>query len=77
MNYPHLLAGLLLACGFTTAFASNNDIRYGVLCYHDVIDESAPVIKTKEEQEMTSEIQRTYYPQTITVKRLVAHFNWL
>ena len=77
MNYPHLLAGLLLACGFTTAFASNNDIRYGVLCYHDVIDESAPVIKTKEEQEMSSEIQRTYYPQTITVKRLVAHFNWL
>ncbi|WP_245822043.1 poly-beta-1,6-N-acetyl-D-glucosamine N-deacetylase PgaB [Actinobacillus succinogenes] len=37
----------------------------GVLCYHNVIDESVP---NKHQQ---------YFPQTISAQTLITHFNWL
>ncbi|MFC3873485.1 poly-beta-1,6-N-acetyl-D-glucosamine N-deacetylase PgaB [Neisseria musculi] len=76
MNCKRLFAGLLAGLIMLQA-AYAADVRYGVMCYHDVVDETAPVIKTKEEREMKGEIQRRYFPQTITVQRLAAHFNWL
>ncbi|WP_373745664.1 poly-beta-1,6-N-acetyl-D-glucosamine N-deacetylase PgaB [Neisseria dentiae] len=75
MNCKRLLAGLFAGLMLQTAHAA--DVRYGVMCYHDVIDESAPAVKTKEQQKMAGAIQRRYFPQTITVERLTAHFNWL
>ena len=65
-----LLAGTLLSSG---AFAAD---KYGVLTYHDVVDESKPhVIET--DQNYKGEILRQYYPQTISIKKLIEHFNWL
>ncbi|OSI24995.1 poly-beta-1,6-N-acetyl-D-glucosamine N-deacetylase PgaB [Neisseria dumasiana] len=77
MKYKSLLAGLLLAFGLQTAYAS--DVRYGVMCYHDVIDNNQPppVFVEEKKDEMQGEIRRSYFPQTITVERLTAHFNWL
>lgn len=75
MKYKSLLSGLIFALGLSASHAA--DLRYGVMCYHDVIDETAPVIKTEEEKELKGELKRQYFPQTITVQRLTAHFNWL
>ncbi|WP_373766245.1 poly-beta-1,6-N-acetyl-D-glucosamine N-deacetylase PgaB [Glaesserella sp.] len=54
---------MLLMLVSLPAFANKN--TFGVLCYHDVVDES--VIKKGQQ----------YYPQTISVEMLVNHFNWL
>lgn len=75
MHCKHLLAGLLAGLMLPAVFAAN--VRYGVMCYHDVIDESTPVVQPLESKEFTGEIKRRYFPQTITVERLTAHFNWL
>ncbi|UOO76767.1 poly-beta-1,6-N-acetyl-D-glucosamine N-deacetylase PgaB [Neisseria sp. Dent CA1/247] len=77
MKYKSLIAALLLAGGFQAANAS--DVRYGVMCYHDVIDNNQPppVFVEDKKDEMQGEIRRSYFPQTITVERLTAHFNWL
>ncbi|KLT73886.1 hypothetical protein PL75_00680 [Neisseria arctica] len=52
------------------------EVRYGALCYHDVVDETRPGIEYGDEQR-EGDLQRKYYPQTITVQKLVSHFNWL
>lgn len=78
MKYTNLLVGILFACGLQTVYAA--DVRYGVMCYHDVIDgESAAkdVNLSSNVADMRGELKRQYFPQTITVERLVAHFNWL
>lgn len=75
MRYKRLFA--CLAAGLLLQTAQAADVRYGVMCYHDVIDESTPSAQPKEAQEMKGEIQRRYFPQTITVQRLAEHFNWL
>lgn len=49
--------------------------RYGVMCYHDVVEESH--LTLPKSTDMQSELQRQYFPQTITVNRLVSYFNWL
>ncbi|WP_373818833.1 poly-beta-1,6-N-acetyl-D-glucosamine N-deacetylase PgaB [Glaesserella sp.] len=54
---------VILTFTSTFAFASKNE--FGVLCYHNIVDESISI----NEQE--------YYPQTMTVQTLVNHFNWL
>lgn len=58
-----MICAISLILMSTTVFAVNN--HFGVLCYHHVVDES---ILNK---------QQKYYPQTISVKMLVDHFNWL
>ncbi|MCS4532846.1 poly-beta-1,6-N-acetyl-D-glucosamine N-deacetylase PgaB [Neisseria montereyensis] len=78
MKYTHLLAGLFLACGLQTVYAA--DVRYGVICYHDVIDGAqslGSVDVANDMADMKGEMKRQYFPQTITVERLTAHFNWL
>lgn len=49
--------------------------RYGVMCYHDVVEESHFTLPASTD--MQGKLQRQYFPQTITVSRLVSHFNWL
>ncbi|HBO39578.1 MAG TPA: poly-beta-1,6-N-acetyl-D-glucosamine N-deacetylase PgaB, partial [Pasteurellaceae bacterium] len=44
-------------------FAGNNE--FGVLCYHNVVDES---VKYEKPQ---------YFPQTISAEVLISHFDWL
>ncbi|WP_232001371.1 poly-beta-1,6-N-acetyl-D-glucosamine N-deacetylase PgaB [Neisseria canis] len=57
-----------------TAYPAN--LQYGVMCYHDVVDESAPP-EADGRDEFDDEFRRQYYPQTITVNKLINHFNWL
>ncbi|ABR74226.1 poly-beta-1,6-N-acetyl-D-glucosamine N-deacetylase PgaB [Actinobacillus succinogenes] len=59
-NFVYLIVLLLLNI---PAFALNEHL--GVLCYHNVIDESVP---NKHQQ---------YFPQTISAQTLITHFNWL
>ena len=68
--------GMLLAGMARAADIRTDDIRFGALCYHDVVDES-PQGLARGEQVFVGEMQRQYFPQTITVQKLVAHFNWL
>ena len=77
MNYKHLLSALVLSGVMLPAAANTTDPAFGVLCYHNVVDESAPQILDTNHDGLTGEIERQYYPQTITVNRLVDHFNWL
>lgn len=77
MNYKHLLSALVLSGIMLPAVANTTDPAFGVLCYHNVVDESAPQILDTNYDGLTGEIKRQYYPQTITVNRLVEHFNWL
>ena len=70
------LVGMLLAGMARAADIRTDDIRFGALCYHDVVDES-PQGLARGEQVFVGEMQRQYFPQTITVQKLVAHFNWL
>ena len=77
MNYKHLLSALVLSGVMLPAVANTTDPAFGVLCYHNVVDESAPQIPDTNHDGLTGEIERQYYPQTITVNRLVDHFNWL
>lgn len=66
------LLPLLYALSLPAAWSAN-DVRYGVLCYHDVIEQGKP----SPYAEMSAEVRRTYFPQTLTTDRLIAHFNWL
>ena len=69
----------LLSLGVQAAeFAASgaNDVRYGTLCYHDVVDETRPGYDLKDEQ-YEGDVHRQYFPQTMTVQKLVSHFNWL
>lgn len=76
MNYKRLFAGML--AGFLLQTAQAAEVRYGVMCYHDVIDEAEAALKAEAEQlQMGGDIRRSYFPQTITVQKLAAHFNWL
>ncbi|MDG2915272.1 poly-beta-1,6-N-acetyl-D-glucosamine N-deacetylase PgaB [Bisgaard Taxon 10/6] len=59
-NFGYLIVLLLLNI---PAFALNEHL--GILCYHNVIDESVP---NKHQQ---------YFPQTISAQTLITHFNWL
>ncbi len=52
------------------------EVRYGALCYHDVVDETRPGLELRDEQH-EGDLQRQYFPQTLTVQKLVEHFNWL
>ncbi|SEP75715.1 poly-beta-1,6-N-acetyl-D-glucosamine N-deacetylase PgaB [Basfia succiniciproducens] len=54
----YLSTSLLFA---VQALAANN--HFGVLCYHNIIDESVQSEK--------------YYPQTISAQKLISQFNWL
>lgn len=74
MKFRYLLTTLMLSLGIGAAQAA--DLQYGVLCYHDIVDESAPS-EQYDAAGMNSEFRRQYYPQTITAQRLIAHFNWL
>ncbi|UOO81578.1 poly-beta-1,6-N-acetyl-D-glucosamine N-deacetylase PgaB [Uruburuella testudinis] len=66
------------AAGLGTAFAEPaHEIRYGALCYHDVVDETRPAAASRRDDQFEGDLQRQYFPQTITVQKLVAHFNWL
>lgn len=67
-----ILFPLLCALALPSAWAVA-DVKYGVICYHDVIDQSKPSFATN----MSQDVRRTYFPQTITVERLITHFNWL
>ncbi|EGZ44634.1 poly-beta-1,6-N-acetyl-D-glucosamine N-deacetylase PgaB [Neisseria wadsworthii] len=74
MKYTRFLSALTLLLSMSTAYAAN--IQYGVMCYHDVVDESAPP-EAYGRDEFDDEFRRQYYPQTITVNKLINHFNWL
>lgn len=67
-----ILFPLLCAVVLPSAWAAV-DVKYGVICYHDVIDQSRPSVTAN----LPQEVRKTYFPQTITVERLIAHFNWL
>ena len=67
-----ILFPLLCALALPSAWAAT-DVKYGVICYHDVIDQSKPSFSAN----MSQDVRRTYFPQTITVERLITHFNWL
>lgn len=69
---PRILFPLLCALALPYSWAAA-DVKYGVLCYHDVIDQSAPSFAAG----MSQEVRKTYFPQTVTAERLIAHFNWL
>lgn len=73
----HRLLGALLLlavlCGLPRTAAA--DTAYGVMCYHDVVEETAGSVP--EVMEFQGELHRQYYPQTISVHKLTAHFNWL
>ena len=67
----------VLAMCAPLAWAKNN--QYGTLAYHDVVDEAGSIyhqVKTSE-QNPKSDILKAYYPQTISKKTLISHFNWL
>ena len=67
----------LIALSAPLALAKNN--QYGTLAYHDVVDEAGPLyhqVKT-DVKSPKSEILKAYYPQTISKKTLISHFNWL
>ena len=67
----------VLAMCAPLAWAKNN--QYGTLAYHDVVDEAGSIyhqVKTSE-QTPKSDILKAYYPQTISKKTLISHFNWL
>lgn len=66
-----ILFPILCALALPNVWAQSDD--YGVLCYHDVIDQSRPAATGLFSQD----IRNQYFPQTITVDRLIAHFNWL
>ena len=71
-----LLLCVLAMCA-PLAWAKNN--QYGTLAYHDVVDEAGSIyhqVKTSE-QNPKSDILKAYYPQTISKKTLISHFNWL
>lgn len=74
MKYKYFLPALAFALGIGHAAAA--DIRYGVMCYHDIVDETAPNAAATGEEGMSEEFKRQYYPQTVTVQRLISHFNW-
>ena len=59
------------------AWAKNN--QYGTLAYHDVVDEAGAIYHQVKatEQNPKSDILKAYYPQTISKKNLISHFNWL
>ena len=71
-----LLLSILVLCAPLT-WAKNN--QYGTLAYHDVVDENGPIYRQVKTDPKTvkSEILKTYYPQTISKKTLISHFNWL
>ncbi|WP_373755513.1 poly-beta-1,6-N-acetyl-D-glucosamine N-deacetylase PgaB [Neisseria sp.] len=73
-----LLFPLIAAFGLNTALA-NADVRYGVLCYHDVIDLKAPPKKLLAggAGKAADTPATKYYSQTLSTERLIAHFNWL
>lgn len=75
MKYKRFLSALVFAFGISQVSAA--DIRYGVMCYHDVVDETAPQGAAASEDGLGAEFKRQYYPQTVTVQRLISHFNWL
>lgn len=68
----------LAAVGAQAAEWTNRpaDVRYGALCYHNVVDETAQDHNLRDEQ-YEGDLQRQYFPQTVTVQKLVSHFNWL
>lgn len=76
MNYKHLLSTLVLSGMMATSFAATNP-AFGILCYHNVVDESSPLNPDSNHDGLTGNIERQYFPQTITVNRLIEHFNWL
>ena len=75
-----LLSSLLimaLLCICATASAQNN--RYAVLAYHDVIDQTGPIYRQIKTDPInnTNQIINQYYPQSISKKNLILHFNTL
>ncbi|OSI11728.1 poly-beta-1,6-N-acetyl-D-glucosamine N-deacetylase PgaB [Neisseria canis] len=75
MKSIRFLSAFALLLGMVgTAYPAN--LQYGVMCYHDVVDESAPP-EADGRDEFDDEFRRQYYPQTITVNKLINHFNWL
>ncbi len=77
MNYKHLLSALMLSGMLAPSTLAATDPAFGILCYHNVVDESSPFNPDNDHDGLAGEIERQYYPQTITVNRLIEHFNWL
>ncbi|MDO5638675.1 MAG: poly-beta-1,6-N-acetyl-D-glucosamine N-deacetylase PgaB [Neisseria sp.] len=71
-----LLGATAQATEWTTNPSSQAEVRYGALCYHDVVDETRPPVELDDVQ-AEGDLQRRYFPQTMTVQKIVAHFNWL
>ena len=63
-SLKHFAKIIICMLSLFSSFAFAQD-RYGVLAYHSVVDESA------------AENQKQYFPQTISAKTLIKHFNWL
>lgn len=61
--------------------ARTTEVRYSVLCYHDIVDESRPLnrpIVIPKLNEMSEHSKpRQYFSQTIELSTLITHFNWL
>lgn len=63
--------------GVSVAAASENS-QYGVMCYHNIVDESVPPdTSVSAYGGMDKEFRRQYFPQTMTAQKLVSHLNWL
>lgn len=73
--------GLLWLCwamGSTAVAAEAGLPGYGVLSYHEVVDESGVrKPRTVPSEPNDGMVYRQYYPQTISAETLVRHFNWL
>ena len=76
MNIKKLLAVLIIAAGLVPSVGLAASEGYGVLTYHDVVDESKPR-PAATDKNYEGKMLRQYYPQTITIQKLIEHFNWL
>ena len=76
MNIKKLLSILIIAAGLVPSVGLAASEGYGVLTYHDVVDESKPR-PAATDKNYEGKMLRQYYPQTITIQKLIEHFNWL
>lgn len=77
MNYKHLLSALVLS-GVMLPPSPTLPIQPLVFCVTTMWWMNLhPKFLDTNHDGLTGEIERQYYPQTITVNRLDDHFNWL
>ena len=74
-----LLLALALIGSMSSVHAADNDPKFGILCYHNIVDDSAPLMisNSKQHDGLTGEIERQYFPGTISAAKMLEHFNWL